>query len=69
MVAEPHQAGAIVAGGEADMVALARAIMDDPRWAWHAARALGAETAYADMYIRCHPSCWPGPLPVPRAAE
>jgi 2,4-dienoyl-CoA reductase-like NADH-dependent reductase (Old Yellow Enzyme family) len=69
MITLPHQAEAIVAGGQADMVALARGIMDDPRWAWHAARALGAETAYPDMYIRCHPSRWPGPLPVPRAAE
>ena len=59
---------AAAADGQADTVALARGIMDDPRWAWHAARALGAETAYPDMYIRCHPSRWPGP-PVPRAAE
>jgi 2,4-dienoyl-CoA reductase-like NADH-dependent reductase (Old Yellow Enzyme family) len=40
------------------MVALARAMMDDPRWAWHAARELGAETAYAPNYQRCHPSVW-----------
>lgn len=32
-----------------------------PALAWRAARALGAETAYADMYIRCHPSCRPAP--------
>jgi len=32
--------------------------MDDPRWAWHAARELGAETAYAPNYVRCSPSQW-----------
>jgi len=38
MIAEPHQATAIVAEGHADWVALARDFLDDPRWAWHAAR-------------------------------
>jgi 2,4-dienoyl-CoA reductase-like NADH-dependent reductase (Old Yellow Enzyme family) len=59
MITEPRQAEAIVAEGRADLVALARAMMYDPRWAWHAAAELGAETAYARMYIRCHPSQWP----------
>jgi 2,4-dienoyl-CoA reductase-like NADH-dependent reductase (Old Yellow Enzyme family) len=69
MITEAHQADAIIASGQADMVALARAVMDDPRWAWHAARALGAEAPYSQMYLRCHPSRWPGPLAPPRAAE
>ena len=59
MITQADQAENIVAGGEADMVALARGIMDDPRWAWHAARELGAETAYSERYLRCHPSRWP----------
>ena len=42
LITEPEQAEAIVAEGRADLVALARGMMDDPRWAWHAARALGA---------------------------
>jgi NADPH2 dehydrogenase len=69
LITEAHQAEAIVAGGQADMVALARAFMDDPRWAWHAARALKAEAPYSRMYVRCHPSRWPGPLAPPPAAE
>ena len=58
MITRPHQAEAILAEGQADMVAIARAAMDDPRWAWHAARELGAETPYPRMYARCHPSVW-----------
>jgi 2,4-dienoyl-CoA reductase-like NADH-dependent reductase (Old Yellow Enzyme family) len=42
----PRQAEHIVASGQADMIALARAFMDDPRWGWHAADVLGA-TAHA----------------------
>jgi 2,4-dienoyl-CoA reductase-like NADH-dependent reductase (Old Yellow Enzyme family) len=58
MISRAAQAEDIVAGGSADMVAIARAMMDDPRWAWHAARELGAQTAYAPNYMRCHPSVW-----------
>jgi 2,4-dienoyl-CoA reductase-like NADH-dependent reductase (Old Yellow Enzyme family) len=58
MITRARQAEEIVAGGKADLVAIARAMMDDPRWAWHAARELGAEAAYAPNYQRCHPSVW-----------
>ena len=43
MIADPQQAEAIVAAGQADMVALARGFLDDPRWAWHAAQRLGVK--------------------------
>lgn len=58
MISRPRQAEDIVAGGKADLVAIARAMMDDPRWAWHAARELGVETAYAPNYVRCSPAVW-----------
>lgn len=58
MISRPRQAEEIVASGQADLVAIARAMMDDPRWAWHAARELGAEAPYAPNYQRCHPSVW-----------
>jgi 2,4-dienoyl-CoA reductase-like NADH-dependent reductase (Old Yellow Enzyme family) len=58
MISRPRQAEEIIASGQADLVAIARAMMDDPRWAWHAARELGAETAYAPNTMRCHPSVW-----------
>ncbi|MGQ0579310.1 MAG: NADH:flavin oxidoreductase/NADH oxidase, partial [Betaproteobacteria bacterium] len=58
MITKPAQAEEIIASGKADLIAIARAIMDDPRWAWHAARELGAETAYAPNYVRCSPAVW-----------
>jgi 2,4-dienoyl-CoA reductase-like NADH-dependent reductase (Old Yellow Enzyme family) len=44
VITEPEQAERIVASGEADCTAHARAFLLDPRWAWNAARALGVET-------------------------
>ena len=58
MISRPRQAEDIIAGGKADLVAIARAMMDNPRWAWHAARELGAEAPYAPNYVRCTPAVW-----------
>ncbi len=69
MITEPAQAEEIVAGGKADMVALARGMMFNPRWAWHAAEALGADTPYAEGYARCHPARWPQAFASRQAAE
>jgi len=55
MITEAHQAEEVSRTGKADMVALARGMMRDPRWAWHAAEALGAETPWSDMYVRASP--------------
>jgi 2,4-dienoyl-CoA reductase-like NADH-dependent reductase (Old Yellow Enzyme family) len=56
LITEPEQAEAIVAGGKADMVALARGLLWDPRWAWHAAVRLGAEPRIAPQYLRARPA-------------
>jgi NADPH2 dehydrogenase len=58
LITKARQAEAIVAGGQADFVALARGMMDDPRWAWHAARELGAQALYPANYARCSPAQW-----------
>ncbi len=58
MITEPAQAEAIVASGEADQVAMARAFLDDPHWGWHAAKALGAEVARPLQYARVAPKLW-----------
>jgi len=60
MIVDPHQAEKIVADGHADCVALAREFIDDPRWAWHAAAALGADVVYPPQYLRARPEYWPG---------
>jgi len=60
MIVHPRQAEDIIASGQADMVALARGFLDDPRWVWHAAQALGVEIAYPPQYGRAHPKAWPG---------
>ena len=58
LITEPEQAEAIIATGEADMVAIARAILYDPRWPWHAAAKLGAQVHAAPQYLRCQPSLY-----------
>ena len=50
-----EQAEAIVATGEADMIALARTIVYDPRWPWHAAAQLGAHVRAPNQYLRTQP--------------
>lgn len=50
-----EQAEAIVATGDADLIALARTILYDPRWPWHAAAALGAQVRAPDQYLRAQP--------------
>lgn len=41
MIRSPLHAESVVTGGEADMVALGRGFLNDPRWPWHAAEMLG----------------------------
>src|SRR5229473_3602167 len=60
LLVEAHQAEAVIASGQADMVAMARAFLDDPRWPWHAAEVLGARAAYPPQYERSRPTLWPG---------
>jgi 2,4-dienoyl-CoA reductase-like NADH-dependent reductase (Old Yellow Enzyme family) len=56
LITEPKQAEAIVATGDADLVAIARTVLYDPRWPWHAAAELGAQVAVAPQYLRCQPA-------------
>jgi 2,4-dienoyl-CoA reductase-like NADH-dependent reductase (Old Yellow Enzyme family) len=60
MIAEAAQAEAIVAQGEADMVAMARAFLDNPRWVWHAAERYGIRLDYPPQYARSRYDQWPG---------
>lgn len=58
LIHAPQQAEAIVAEGQADMVAIARAFLDDPRWVWRAAQRLGASVPYPMQYARARPDRW-----------
>ena len=55
LITDPAQAEAIIAQGDADAVAIARAALYDPRWPWHAAAALGATIAVPPQYERSEP--------------
>ncbi|MTJ81915.1 MAG: NADH:flavin oxidoreductase/NADH oxidase [Telmatospirillum sp.] len=68
LIADPRQAEQVLATGQADMVALGRAFLDDPRWVWRAARVLGAVPAYPPQYVRVRPDLWPGARPGGAAA-
>ncbi|SAK97665.1 NADH-dependent flavin oxidoreductase [Caballeronia temeraria] len=50
-----EQAEAIVGTGDADMIALARTALYDPRWPWHAAAELGAQVRAPKQYLRSQP--------------
>jgi 2,4-dienoyl-CoA reductase-like NADH-dependent reductase (Old Yellow Enzyme family) len=56
LITEAGQAERIVAEGKADMVALARGFLWDPRWAWHAAVELGATPQIPRQYLRGRPA-------------
>jgi 2,4-dienoyl-CoA reductase-like NADH-dependent reductase (Old Yellow Enzyme family) len=55
-----EQAEAIVGTGDADMIALARTILYDPRWPWHAAAELGAKARAPKQYLRSEPRRFQG---------
>lgn len=63
LITDPHQAETIVRTGQADLIALARGMLYDPRWPWHAAVVLKAEAAFPPQYQRCHPSMDGIPVP------
>jgi 2,4-dienoyl-CoA reductase-like NADH-dependent reductase (Old Yellow Enzyme family) len=60
LIVDPHHANDLIKNGDADMVALARAFMDDPRWVWHAAETLGVDFRFMPQYERIGPKLWSG---------
>jgi 2,4-dienoyl-CoA reductase-like NADH-dependent reductase (Old Yellow Enzyme family) len=59
LITDFDHAEAIIATGDADLVALARGILYDPRWPWHAAAHLGASIAAPPQYLRSQPQQFP----------
>ena len=58
LITSAAQANEIIVAGQADQVALARAILDDPRWGWHAADALGVDVHSPPQYARARVGSW-----------
>ena len=56
LITEFEQAEAIVSTGDADLIALARVILYNPRWPWHAAAHFGASVVAPNQYLRSQPS-------------
>lgn len=57
----PEQAEAVIRDGKADMVAIGRAMLDNPHWGWAAARELGADVDRPPQYQRVAPKLWTAP--------
>ena len=55
LITEPEQAETLLVSGQADMVALARGMLYNPRWPWHAAAKLGASIDAPPQYWRAAP--------------
>lgn len=55
LITEARDADAIVRGGHADAVLLARALLRDPYWPLHAAQELGVEVSWPAQYLRAAP--------------
>ena len=58
LITRPREAQRIIAEGQADMVALARAFLDDPRWGWHAADELEASIPCPPQYRMARSAGW-----------
>ena len=59
LITEFEQAEAIVGTGDADLIALARTILYNPRWPWHAAAHFGERVKAPDQYLRSQPRQYP----------
>jgi 2,4-dienoyl-CoA reductase-like NADH-dependent reductase (Old Yellow Enzyme family) len=60
MIVAPEQAEDILQKNHADQIALGRAFLDNPRWGWHAADALGVDLKRPPQYERAGKSLWAG---------
>jgi 2,4-dienoyl-CoA reductase-like NADH-dependent reductase (Old Yellow Enzyme family) len=56
LITQAKHAEDIVASGKADLIALARGVLYDPRWGWHAAAELGGQVEAPPQYWRSQPS-------------
>ncbi|MBB1492173.1 MULTISPECIES: NADH:flavin oxidoreductase/NADH oxidase [unclassified Paracoccus (in: a-proteobacteria)] len=69
LITDYDQAEAIVGTGDADMIGLARTILYDPRWPWHAAAHLGAAVQAPEQYHRSQPRQYKALFDIKGSAE
>jgi len=62
LITEAQQAESIISDERADGVALARGILYNPHWPWHAAAELGAQVQAPKQYLRSSPHGKPSPI-------
>jgi 2,4-dienoyl-CoA reductase-like NADH-dependent reductase (Old Yellow Enzyme family) len=67
LITEFEQAEAIIGTGDADLIALARAILYNPRWPWHAAAHFAARVSAPSQYLRSQPRQFPNLFQQPGA--
>jgi 2,4-dienoyl-CoA reductase-like NADH-dependent reductase (Old Yellow Enzyme family) len=58
LINNAYQAEKILQDGDADMIAIARGFLDNPRWGWHAADVLGATTHGPVQYALARSAGW-----------
>lgn len=56
LIVDFDHAESILVAGDADLIALARAMLYDPRWPWRAAAHFGASVRAPNQYLRSQPS-------------
>ena len=59
MIKDAALAEQILQDGKADLIAVARGFLDDPRWGWRAANELAEPARFPLQYTRVQPRRWP----------
>ena len=62
LITDAQEAENIIASEQADAVALARGILYNPHWVWHAAAELGEQVTAPPQYLRSSPYGIPSPI-------
>ncbi|MFO7305542.1 MAG: NADH:flavin oxidoreductase/NADH oxidase [Gammaproteobacteria bacterium] len=60
LITDFDHAESILVAGDADLIAIARAILYDPRWPWHAAAHFGVSIKPPKQYSRAAPARYSG---------
>jgi NADPH2 dehydrogenase len=59
MITTPFEAENILQEDKADLIALGRSFLYNPRWVWHAARALGVPYSFSTEFVALKEFWWP----------